>query len=205
MIAGWAFAEVGRKAHYYLDENAVAPVCGKAFPRSAYTTLRPDAGEKLTDNCAACDRVVETTVRLAPPVQTDDDLLLQALGEHAILKQARVMSKETDARLAEALGTGGRRDSDYGMAYVTSPKGTYKVVDERAFLAWVKANRPHAIVDAVDPTFTRAVLAEGCCSDGEVPDGIDLVVGAPVLTVKPNAMADKAAAALLGAKREILS
>ena len=59
-------------------------------------------------------------------------------------------------------------------------------MDERAFLAWVRENAPHGIVETVDPLVQKSLLARGADPHtGEVPDGIELVVGGSYLTVKP--------------------
>ena len=60
-------------------------------------------------------------------VETPRNLARRALAE------AGRLSKETDARLKEALGEGGRltfgeTEGDLGMVYTTAPKGTWKVV-----------------------------------------------------------------------------
>ena len=196
--AGWAYATEGRKAHWF-NSNSPASACGKFVPSPA-SGRADDTGTKQRDNCAACDRYVEEAIRNAAPVETVDQLLRRAIGEHAVLKVAKELSLETDAKLREALGVGGRRDDPdgFGIAYVTKPKGTYKVTDERAYLAWVKANRPHAIVETVDPMFTKSLLLnEGATSDGEVADGIEHVVGNPALTVKPEHAAVEFARQLL--------
>lgn len=187
--AGWAFATQGRKAHYF-NSNSPTSVCGR-FEPSPGSGRRADAGEKLSDNCAACDRYVQEAIRNAPPVESPRDLARRALAEHAILAEATRLSKETDARLRDALGEGGRltfgaNEGDLGMVYTTAPKGTYKVMDERAFLAWVRENAPHGIVETVDPLVRKSLLARGADPyTGEVPDGIELVVGGAYLTVKP--------------------
>lgn len=199
--AGWAFATKGRKAHYF-NSNSPTSVCGRfeTYPGSG---RRADAGVKLSDNCAACDRYVQEAIRNAPPVESPRDLARRALAEHAILAEATRLSKETDARLKEALGQGGRltfgeTEGDLGMVYTTAPKGTWKVVDDRAFLAWVKENAPHGIVEAVDPLVQKSLLARGADpATGEIPDGIEFVVGGSYLTVTPAAGAKAVARQLV--------
>lgn len=197
---GWAFATQGRKAHWFAASATSA--CGK-FDRAEHTGLRQDAGTKLVDNCAACDRIVQVTVRDAAPVETPRDLAKRSIVEHAILAEATRLSKETDARLREALGQGGRltfgeAEGDLGMVYTTDPKGTWKVVDPRAFLAWVKENAPHGIIEAVDPLVEKSLLARGADpATGEIPDGIEFVIGGSYLTVKPAAGAKAVARQLV--------
>lgn len=120
------------------------------------------------------------------------DLARRAIGEKAILDAARQLHDETRAELAGLMEAGDRlviRTDDgtpLGSAYVTDPKGTLRVVDDTAFLDWVQANHPTAIVPTVNPAWQRALLAAGCDINGEVPDGCELVVGSPTLTVRPS-------------------
>lgn len=199
--AGWAYATEGRKAHWF-NSNSPASACGKFYPSPA-SGRADDAGVKQRDNCAACDRYVEEAIRNAPPVESPRDLARRALAEHAILAEATRLSKETDARLKEALGQGGRltfgeAEGDLGMVYTTDPKGTWKVVDPRAFLAWVKENAPHGIIEAVDPLVEKSLLARGADpATGEIPDGIEFVIGGSSLTVKPAAGAKAVARQLV--------
>lgn len=187
MSAGWGRNRSGRVLHWYLSASAPS-VCGKGDPVPAveYADDDPDKGRL----CVSCDRWVQSQVRDRAPEETPLDLARRALGEHAVIDRARELARETDARLAEVIGQGGRLTvEDLGMVYTTDPKGTYKVSDRRAFVEWVKVNRPGSIVSAVDYLFEKAVLVEGCTSDGEVPDGIEFVVGASVLTVRPSGKA----------------
>ena len=132
------------------------------------------------------------------------DLARRAIGEKAILDAARGLHDETRAALAEAMEAGDRvkikadDGTDLGMVYVSDPKGTLRVVDEAAFVAWVQANHPDAIIPTVNPAWQRALLSAGCDANGEVPDGCETVVVLPTLTVKPTDEARALAVSTLG-------
>jgi hypothetical protein len=72
-----------------------------------------------------------------------------------------------------------------------SPKA--RVVDERAFLAWVVDRYPGEVVQMVRESFSRMLL-EGATaagepidkSTGEVVPGVEIVAGEPYLTVRPE-------------------
>ena len=128
------------------------------------------------------------------------DIARRAIGEKAILDAAEKLHAQTRAELAGELEAGDRvtikaDGTPLGMVYVTDPKGTLRIVDDEAFLAWVQANHPTAIIPAVNPAWQRALLAAGADSNGEVPDGCEVIVGRPTLVVKPS---DAAKAIALG-------
>ena len=128
------------------------------------------------------------------------DVARRAIGEKAILDAAKELHDQTRAELAGELEAGDRvtikaDGTPLGMVYVTDPKGTLRIVDDEAFLAWVQANHPTAIIPAVNPAWQRALLAAGADSNGEVPDGCEVIVGRPTLVVKPS---DAAKAVALG-------
>ena len=129
------------------------------------------------------------------------DIARRAIGEKAILDAAKELHDQTRAALAEGMEAGDRLTikaddgTALGMAYVSDPKGTLRIVDDEAFLAWVQANHPTAIIPAVNAAWQRALLAAGADANGEVPDGCEVVVGRPTLTVKPS---DAAKAIALG-------
>ena len=128
------------------------------------------------------------------------DIARRAIGEKAILDAAKELHDQTRAELAGELEAGDRvtikaDGTPLGMVYVTDPKDALRIVDEVAFLAWVQANHPTAIIPAVNPAWQRALLAAGADSNGEVPAGCEVVVGRPTLTVKPS---DAAKAIALG-------
>ena len=119
------------------------------------------------------------------------DLVRRAIGEKAVLDEAKLLHDQTRAALLKGMEPGDRikvkdGDTDLGMAYVTDPSGTLRVVDEAAFVAWVAENHPGAIIQAVSPAWQRSLLAKGADDNGEVPDGCEVVKGNPTLTVKPT-------------------
>ena len=124
----------------------------------------------------------------------------RAIGEKAILDAAKELHDQTRAELSGEIEAGDRvtikaDGTPLGMVYVTDPKGTLRIVDDEAFLAWVQANHPTAIIPAVNPAWQRALLSAGADSNGEVPDGCEVIVGRPTLVVKPS---DAAKAIALG-------
>lgn len=102
---------------------------------------------------------------------------LKAVEEHmAVMKQdlRDLASEELDKgdRKAAKLPDG----STVGNVTKSDPKPTTKpkVIDEAAFLVWVKKHRPTAIVERVRESDQVSILA-GIESTGEIPDGVDLV------------------------------
>jgi hypothetical protein len=57
---------------------------------------------------------------------------------------------------------------------MTDPKESsgWQVVDESAFLAWVKEHRPTAVIEQVRVSDRRSIL-DGIATSGELPDGVD--------------------------------
>lgn len=84
-----------------------------------------------------------------------------------------------------------------GELNLSAPKGTYVVTDRAAFFHWVKTHAPHGLRETVDATYEKAILAKGCDSNGEIPDGVEFHVGQPVLSVKPSSDARALAASLV--------
>lgn len=68
-------------------------------------------------------------------------------------------------------------------------KGSAKIVvaDERAFLEWVKENHPTEVVESVNAAYFKSLKAVGEAvidADGVVVDGLEVVTGAPSLSVR---------------------
>lgn len=59
------------------------------------------------------------------------------------------------------------------LSVVVSEEGSPVVTDDRAFLAWVKRNRPTAIVETVRDSDRKDILAK-CVETGELPDGVGI-------------------------------
>lgn len=90
-----------------------------------------------------------------------------------------------------------------GELNLSNPQGTYVVTDRAAFFHWVKVHAPHGLRETVDATYEKAILAKGCDSNGEIPDGVEFHVGQPVLTVKPSPEAQVLAVTLVQALPEL--
>ena len=131
------------------------------------------------------------------------DIARRAIGEKAILDAAKELHDQTRTELTVGMEAGDRLTikaddgTPLGMVYVTDPKGTIRVVDDEAFLAWVERNHPTAIIPQVNPSWKRTLLSAGADVNGEIPDGCETVVGAPTLTVKPTDEARMLAASTL--------
>lgn len=70
-----------------------------------------------------------------------------------------------------------------GTLSISGGKETAKVVDERAFLAWVKKNAPGEVVETVRDSYRKALLKQ-IQGSGELPDGVELGQGDPYSTVR---------------------
>ena len=116
-------------------------------------------------------------------------------GLHAGDRREAIAAMERGDRLNAPDGLGELNLSD--------PKGTYVVADRTAFFHWVKTHAPHGLREVVDPTYEKAILAKGCDGNGEVPDGVEFVIGQPVLSVKPSPAARQLAKAALPALPEL--
>ncbi len=81
-----------------------------------------------------------------------------------------------------------------GAVSITAGRKSARVVDDRAFLAWVADRYPQEVVSMVRESFTRMLLdaatAAGDPVDaktGEVIPGVEISAGEPYLTVRPAA------------------
>lgn len=124
----------------------------------------------------------------------------------------RVDDAYTSARKAAlaAMDPGDRKSAvlddgtDIGTVSVTKPKLRAAVVDERAFLAWVKAEAPGEIVESVRETYRRHILGRveryGNVVDTEtgeiLADGVELRPSEPYATCRQS---DAQAAAVAAA------
>lgn len=125
---------------------------------------------------------------------TARDLARRALGEAAILAEAKVMADATRDELMAEMEAGDRytvKSDDgtpLGMVYVTDPKPACRVTDRPEFLRWVQDNHPDAVVmvPTVVPAWEANLLRSGVDHNGEVPDGVETVVGKPTLAVRPS-------------------
>lgn len=74
-------------------------------------------------------------------------------------------------------------------ATMTSGRAKLAVTDEHAFTAWVKANHPSEIVEAVNPAYVKALertVVDGVVIDdqGEIVPGVEWVQGDPFVSVR---------------------
>lgn len=120
------------------------------------------------------------------------EIALRLAAIKAVDERLTKMWEDVRALAAEELDAGDRKaaklpsGTTVGNVSKTDPKPTTKakVVDEAAFLKWVKKNRKSAIVERVRESDQRSIL-EAIDETGEIPDGVDLVesCGRPNVTV----------------------
>lgn len=84
-----------------------------------------------------------------------------------------------------------------GTIGVTKGRETARIVDERAFLAWVRENAPEELIETVRDSYRRSVLKQ-IQGGGEIPDGVEMSQGGPYPTVR---LAEGATEAVLAAVR----
>lgn len=136
------------------------------------------------------------------------DLARRAIGEKSILDAAAEIHAATREELAASLSRGTKHTAfnddesiELGQVWMSNPKGSWRVTDEAALLAWVEANHPSALVEVhetrISPAWLKGLLADGADANGEEPPGISLVAGRPTLTVKPSAAAKDIARSLV--------
>ena len=104
----------------------------------------------------------------------------------AVLDELTDLHREDRKAAIETMVAGDRLRAAEGDIILSDPKGTHVIVDRAAFFAWVKTHAPHGLREVVDPAYEKAILVKGCDSNGEIPDGIELRVGQPVLSVRPT-------------------
>lgn len=106
------------------------------------------------------------------------------------------------------------KDTLLGFVQLTKARESVSVTDKEAFTEWVAAAAPSELVEIpartdVRSSFVQAVLTEvkahgGWISpEGELlaPDGVELVTGSPIITVKATAEADALVAEALRTRR----
>lgn len=75
-----------------------------------------------------------------------------------------------------------------GTVSFSSPQPRYQVVDEKALVAWLEWNKPEAVHKVPAPWFTATAALDGFIKQtGEVPDGVEVVRGAPSISVRVSA------------------
>lgn len=111
---------------------------------------------------------------------------LKALGDHI-----KALTERGKAKLEAQLRRGtisafvedGEESLDVGTVVVVPTRFDWGVVDERAFLEWVRKNRPDAIVESVRTSDKTSILT-GIEKSGEVPDGVGRVRSSGYVSVK---------------------
>ncbi|MBK9156635.1 MAG: hypothetical protein IPM11_00625 [Micropruina sp.] len=144
----------------------------------------------------------------------DKPLGQRALIEAAILKQLSEANSLTRDALTDALVPGERvpiydDDVEIGTVAMTKPGSRWRVEDQSAFLRWVEANAPQAIITIkqVSPAFTDRIIRDGelITAEGEclIPDGLVRVTTRPQLRVEPSNEAHHRALQILGRLPEL--
>lgn len=111
----------------------------------------------------------------------------------AVKKFVTDLEAEAKAEAKDAFRPGDRLTSttDDGTVVGTvsmtkQGEGAWAVVDEQAFLAWVRENRPTAIVESVRSSDQTSILG-AIETTGLIPDGVDFRPGSkPYLQVRPD-------------------
>ena len=119
-------------------------------------------------------------------------LALRAGVFQVVEREAKAAKEEARQALIAALPFGDAVAGRYGDDLVCKAswsKGSRKVVvvDERAFLAWVKEHHPTEVVESVNPAYLASLQTVGDAvidKDGVVADGVEVVTGKPSLTVR---------------------
>lgn len=133
-------------------------------------------------------------------MSTKDERLLagQAVTIKAVLDYVRALEKQVRGQLEPLIDADGgiaaetRDGQRIGTAKRSKPRATVAVTDERALLAWVKANRPTEIEETVRPAFVDALKARArkhglaVLDDGTVVPGIELVEGSSSYLPQPS-------------------
>lgn len=135
------------------------------------------------------------------------DAVLRAAVFATIEAKAKALKDEARAQLAAIpLGdTLAARHGDRLVAKASLSKGKSKLVitDQQKLLEWVKTRHPSEVVESVNPAYLAALSAKAkevgavIDSQGELAPGVELVEGAPVVSVRREKDADDIVAELL--------
>lgn len=157
---------------------------------------------------------------MTAPVLTDREIATRLLALRVLSDRIKVEDRKLREQASGSLMVGERvsgaidptdKETLLGFVQLTKPRETVGVSDSAAFLEWAKAAAPGEIVttETVRSSFVASVLADvkshgGWISpDGELltPDGVQVTVGSPILTVKPTAEADALVAEAIRTRR----
>lgn len=136
-------------------------------------------------------------------MSTKTELANRAAIASWIRKRAAAILADTKRDLADIMDEGDRSyaivDGDkIGTVSVSSPEVKPAITDPAAFTAWVKANKPDAIEETVADWYkATANLAAVIAKTGEVPDGVEMVAGAPTVSVRVSGKQEEALSELL--------
>lgn len=115
-----------------------------------------------------------------PPSTGVRQISLKLAAIAAVKKHLTALDRETKEALMDYLDPGDRKgavlpDGTEVAAVYVSKQGAPQVVvkNEQAFLAWVKENRPTAIVERVRESDEKSIL-EAALTSGELPDGCEI-------------------------------
>ena len=142
---------------------------------------------------------------------SDMEMMARRLvGEKAFLDEAQKLHQETREAAGGVFAAGDRKDlGDLGMVYVTKPKGSWRISDEDALLAWLQQHAPLYLAERTIPARTVVEVSPLLLrelDDGRLPDadgelvavpGVEFRPGNPTLTVKASAAAHALARASL--------
>lgn len=80
---------------------------------------------------------------------------------------------------------GATRTADCATISYSDPEPSWRVTDEAAFTTWMKTNRPQSIIETVRTSDRDALLKDIDTGhlNGEIPDGVDLIPGRPVMAI----------------------
>ena len=85
------------------------------------------------------------------------------------------------------------RGLQVGAVSVSAPQPRYQVVDEKALVAWLEWNKPDAVHKVPAPWFVATAALDGFIKQtGEVPDGVEVVQGAPRTSVRISTAQEEA-------------
>jgi len=120
-----------------------------------------------------------------------------------VLKEEAEQARRSTLELMDQLGVERVRVTDesganLGAVTIAAGRVSVRVVDERAFVAWVARNYPSELVQVVRDSFKEKVFAAvkkhaeqgdptAVGPDGEVVPGLEVVHGTPYVTARPTA------------------
>lgn len=121
------------------------------------------------------------------------DALVQAAAVSQLAEAVKAADVEAKRRVLEEYGAGDRVEArvnkeSIGTVSVAKGRESFKVTDDAAFLAWVEEHHPTEVetVKKVRDGF-RKNLGQVVKDTGEIPDGVEPVIGDPYVSVRKSA------------------